>query len=283
MKKPSLTALNFVGQCLIMWHGSSRGHSFSAKIYNCDNPREVITQASEDLNAALDLFAALYSNPSEVMQKIGEWTLGNEEEEYFGRLRNYAFDVEIMLDEVYERPQAVLNLVTRFLRSIDQLRASIAQSLLSIAVDQIGNQSTDDLYRKIDDVLRVVQESAKDSHDSKVAAETLLADKVRATAKRRAAGQAAYQKQLREDVNASERQRAQEDMDKALQRVHDRVENGEQVLSACRAVCSHFKNIGSGKNATWSPLTGRDGNPIQAQTLARYYRKKKNKRNATTA
>ncbi len=77
--------------------------------------------------------------------------------------------------------------------------------------------------------------------------------------------------------NASERQRANHNIGKALARVHERVKKqGQQILAACRWVCAHFATFTDAKkNApTYLPLSKADGKPMKPQTLARYYRKR---------
>ena len=77
--------------------------------------------------------------------------------------------------------------------------------------------------------------------------------------------------------NASERQRADHNIEKALARVHERVKKqGQQILAACRWVCAHFDTFTDAKkNApTYLPLSKADGKPMKPETLARYYRKR---------
>lgn len=78
--------------------------------------------------------------------------------------------------------------------------------------------------------------------------------------------------------NKDERNRAADDMEKALNRVHDRMKNGAtNVLDVCREVCKNFLPLTSRKNALGkyedcAPLTRADGEAVKPETLAKNYR-----------
>lgn len=78
--------------------------------------------------------------------------------------------------------------------------------------------------------------------------------------------------------NTEERERAASDMKTALNRVHDRMENGAtNLLAECRVVCRTFTRLTNRKNALGAfvdcvPLTRADGEAVKPETLARNYR-----------
>ena len=141
--------------------------------------------------------------------------------------------------------------------------------------DEIARKVIDAVGGQLKDFQADSTAAAINSHDAKTAAETLLALRLKDKEGRSKRGKAAQETAKREGVNATEMKRAADDRTCALNRVHDRVKNGEQVQAACYAVCRHFKKVGgSGKfaNETWLPLTGWNGNPIKPETLAKNYR-----------
>lgn len=92
--------------------------------------------------------------------------------------------------------------------------------------------------------------------------------------------------------NTEESERAAQDMQTALNRVHDRMKHGaKNVIGECRKVCKEFEPLTTKKNELgkfelYAPLTGVDGRPIKPDTLAKNYRERfgtKKAKKASTA
>lgn len=163
----------------------------------------------------------------------------------------------------------------RRLRDLLDLDAATRQTAQAADGGEIARKVADAVGNQLKGIQAETTAAVINSHAAKTAAETLLAFRLKDGEKRSERGKAAQAKAKCEGVNAAEKKRAADDMTTALNRVLDRVKNGEQVLAACRAVCRHFKKVGgSGKfgNETWLPLTGWNGKEIKPETLAKNYR-----------
>lgn len=103
----------------------------------------------------------------------------------------------------------------------------------------------------------------------------LMHDRMKTQAANRKRGKENREKAVFAD---NERQRAERDIETALERVaaDPNVNAGKHgaIIAACRRVCSRFATLtDSKKNApTYLPLTQADGTPLKPETLARYYR-----------
>ena len=137
---------------------------------------------------------------------------------------------------------------------------------------------------KLDALQGTANETQAEAAGAKVAAEGaqngvsfLVHDRMGKQAANSKRGKESREKAVRDDA---ERQRAERDVETALERVAEDpgVKAGEHgaIIAACRRVCSRFRTLpGAKKNApTHLPLTKADGNPLEPETLARYYRER---------